>query len=82
MPTYELIAFGTDRPGFSDLRHREYTRSRERADRFKKVPRIPFTDSGHGIVFIAREMNPGERRQSVHRLRSIVEHIEEHGGGR
>jgi hypothetical protein len=40
---------------YKDCRYREYTTSKRKADLFAKVPRIPFTDSGHGIVPYVRE---------------------------
>jgi hypothetical protein len=52
MPVYELIGYGTETR--DDIRHREYTTSAAKADLFEKIPRIDFTDSGHGIVFVAR----------------------------
>lgn len=35
---------------YEDCRYRSYTSSERKAEAFKAVPRIPFTDSGHGIV--------------------------------
>lgn len=40
---------------WTDVRYREYTSSAKKADLFKKVPRIPFTDSAHGIIPVVRE---------------------------
>jgi hypothetical protein len=40
---------------WQDVRYREYTTSKKKADLFKRVPRISFTDSGHGIVPHVRE---------------------------
>jgi hypothetical protein len=40
---------------WSDVRYREYTTSSRKASLFKLVPRINFTDSGHGIVPVVRE---------------------------
>ena len=71
MPHWELLAFSTEMRG--DVRYREYTRSREKAERFGRIPRIDFTDSSHGIVFSAYEMRPGEVRQKTcHTLREYV----------
>ena len=40
---------------WQDVRYREYTTSAKKAEIFKDVPRISFTDSGHGIVPCVRE---------------------------
>jgi len=40
---------------WQDVRYREYTTSTKKAEIFKDVPRISFTDSGHGIVPHVRE---------------------------
>lgn len=40
---------------YKDCRYREYTTSKRKADLFAKVPKISFTDSGHGIVPYVRE---------------------------
>jgi hypothetical protein len=40
--------------GYDGIRHREYTTSKRKSERFALIPRIDFTDSGHGIVFSAR----------------------------
>lgn len=42
------------------VRYRAYTQSRGRADRFGRIPRIQFTDGGHGIIFTA-EPHAGRR---------------------
>ena len=62
--TYELLAFATSNPR-NDIRYRRYTRSKLTAERFSKLPRIQFTDSGHGIVFTVREMGKGEKRNTT-----------------
>lgn len=51
---WELIGYGTDSRYSDDVRHREYTSSRKKAELFARIPRIQFTDSGHGVVFVAR----------------------------
>lgn len=40
---------------WSDCRYREYTNGQRRAERFKKVSRIQFSDSGHGIIPVVTE---------------------------
>lgn len=60
--------------GYDGICHREYTTSERKAELFNEVPRIQFTDSGHGIVFRARLKRPGEGRQRpVH-----MEHVRQH----
>ena len=52
---YELIGYNTDMRYQQDVRYRDYTTSEKKAAIFRKIPKIQFTDSGHGIVFCARE---------------------------
>jgi hypothetical protein len=40
---------------WDDIRYREYTTSKRKAELFKKVPRIRFTDSGHHIIPVVNE---------------------------
>jgi len=40
---------------WQDIRYREYTTSAKKADLFKSVPKVKFTDSGHGIVPVVNE---------------------------
>jgi hypothetical protein len=61
---YELLGFNTDSRYCNDIRWREYTTSKRKADRFDKIRKIQFSDSGHGIVFSAQEHH-GPRRQKV-----------------
>lgn len=44
---------------WDDVRYRAYTGSVSKADRFRSVPRINFTDSGHGIVPVVSEGRQG-----------------------
>lgn len=53
MTTYILEMRST--ADWKDVRYREYTTSKRKADLFAQVPRIAFTDSGHGIVPNVRE---------------------------
>lgn len=62
---------------WSDVRYREYTSSKDRAERFKLVPKIKFTDSGHGVVPSVRE-HKGRRELANNCLRGYVrEHMDE-----
>ncbi len=51
---YKLEAYNTDCRYPQDIRYRAYTISKKKADKFNQIPKIQFTDSGHGIVFFAR----------------------------
>lgn len=48
MTTYCLEMRST--ADWQDVRYREYTTSKRKAELFKKVPKIAFTDSGHHII--------------------------------
>ena len=61
---YELIAYNTDCQYSQDIRYREYTSSKKKADKFDAIPKIQFTDSGHGIVFHSRE-HKGHRKPRI-----------------
>ena len=62
---FELIGFNTDSRYRDDVRHREYTTSTKKARLFERIPKIQFTDSGHGIVFAAVE-HKGPRKPTYH----------------
>ncbi len=62
--TFMLEGFNTDNR-YDDVRYRAYTSSKRKAAMFDKIPKIQFTDSGHGIVFHARELPPNTRRLPV-----------------
>jgi len=40
---------------WDDIRYREYTTSKRKAELFKDVPKIRFTDSGHHIIPVVKE---------------------------
>jgi len=61
---YELLGYNTDCRYHQDIRYRRYTTSAKLAKQFERIPRIQFTDSGHGIVFTAREHH-GSKRPDV-----------------
>jgi hypothetical protein len=72
---YELVARNTDsRYWDRDVRWREYTTSKKKAEAFRKIPKIQFSDSGHGIVFMSHE-HKGPRKPVV---REVWEHVREH----
>jgi len=54
---YELIAYNTDSRYPDDVRYRSFTSSEKLARLFNLIPKIQFTDSGHGIVFSARPLS-------------------------
>lgn len=59
---------------WQDIRYREYTSSVKKAELFKGVPRIDFTDSGHGIVPHVREHRG--RREPRNML--LADHVQEY----
>ena len=69
---YELVGQSTDARS-EDIRWRSYTTSLFRAQSFARIPKIQFTDSGHGIVFSYRRVS---RRQSVIHL--LDKYVKEH----
>ena len=71
---YELIGFNTDSRYRDDVRHREYTTSAKKAQLFGQIPKIQFTDSGHGIVFAASEHRG--RREPTRRMDYVREQLE------
>jgi len=68
---YELIGYNTDQR-YNDVRYREYTISKKKAELFSQIPKIQFTDSGHGIVFSARP-HKGKKKPRVTVLLDYVE---------
>ena len=72
---WELEAYNTDCRYSSDIRYREYTSSQKKAEAFQKIPKIQFTDSGHGIVFTAI-IHAGKRKPTISILADYVrQHI-------
>lgn len=61
---WELEAYDTE---MREARSREYTRSKKMADLWNQIPRIQFSDSGHGIVFNAHP-HSGKRRPTMSRM--------------
>ena len=68
---YILEAYNTDCRYSYDVRFRTYTTSKRKMEAFNKIPKIQFTDSGHGIVFHARE-HTGKRRPNINILQDYV----------
>jgi hypothetical protein len=50
---YMLLAFNTENP-LEDVRFCDYTTSIVKVQAWDRIPKIKFTDSGHGIVFVSR----------------------------
>ncbi len=72
---YVLEAYNTDCRYREDIRYREYTSSKRRAEAFEKIPKIQFSDSGHGICFSATP-HRGARLPARRELNSYVqEHL-------
>jgi hypothetical protein len=63
MARYELIAFSTEEHGENAVRFRKFSTSDNEAEAWRMIPRIDFTDSGHGIVFQARRLEAAEKRK-------------------
>jgi len=79
---YVLEAYNTDCRYPNDIRYREYTSSKKKAEAFNKIPKIQFSDSGHGIVFCSRE-HSGQRKPIILILRDYVrEHLAKKAGER
>ena len=76
MTTWLLEAYGTDYRYRDDVRYRAYTTSRKKAEAFARIPRIQFTDSGHGIVFTATELPPRTKRLPLRH--GLTDYIAEH----
>ena len=68
---YELFAYNTDSRYSNDIRYREYTTSRKKAEAFNRIPKIQFTDSGHGICFGYR-IHIGSRKPRIYSLNDYV----------
>lgn len=68
---YQLEAYNTDSRCIDDIRYRAYTTSEKKAKMFEKIPKIQFTDSGHGIVFVARPVK--KRNQPI--VNTISEYV-------
>lgn len=71
MTVYLLEGYNTDSRYPNDVRYREYTTSKRRAELFNKIPKIQFSDSGHGICFSAIE-HKGRRKPHRTELSSYV----------
>ena len=63
---------------WSDVRYRDYTTSKARAERFKAVPKVKFTDSGHGVVPVVSECRSRGRDQ-IKGFNTLEYHVREHG---
>ncbi len=71
MTVYLLEGYNTDSRYPDDVRYREYTTSKKRAELFNKIHKIQFSDSGHGICFSATE-HRGHRQPRRSTLSSYV----------
>lgn len=60
---------------WQDVRYREYTTSAKKADLFKNVPKIQFTDSGHGIVPHVREHRGHREPRNMILQDHVLDHI-------
>lgn len=71
---YELLGISTE--NYNDVRWREYTTSKKKAARFSQIPRIQFSDSGHGIEFFVTEHARCHPNRPV--VREVWAHVEKH----
>lgn len=69
MPVFCLEMRCTD--NWDDVRYREYTTSSRKAKAFKAIPRIQFTDSGHGIIPAVKD-HMGRKDKLVSTVRDHV----------
>lgn len=60
MTWFALEVYDTEQ---RDVRCRRYTRSAKKAAAWERIPRIDFTDSGHGLVFTNRRTPTGPNKQ-------------------
>lgn len=70
---WQLVGYSTEERGERGIRHREYTTSARTADLFARIPRIDFTDSGHGICFVAEPHNG--KRWPVRRMEYVAQQM-------
>lgn len=75
MQLWMLVAYNTENS--LEARYRVYTSSPKRARAFAKIPKIQFTDSGHGIVFAAREV-PQKTLPEIYGRNSVRDHVVTH----
>lgn len=73
MTTYVLEMRST--ANWQDVRYREYTTSEKKAEIFLGVPKVQFTDSGHGIVPHVREKAKGPREP---RNMMLADHVQDY----
>lgn len=72
MTTYCLELRSTE--SRDDCRYRDYTTSEKKAVAFRNIPKIRFTDSGHGIV-PSVYVHTGKRLPTI---RTLADYVREH----
>lgn len=75
MTLYMLEMRNTQR--WEDCRYRSYTTSKDRMEKFRTVPKIQFTDSGHGVVPTVSEVRSRKLPLIVGPY-SNADHVAEH----
>lgn len=75
MTVYVLLGISTEEHGPRAVRHREYTTSEKTARLFAQIPKLGFTDSGHGIVYTAARKPPGKRLPELRDSPHVREHM-------
>lgn len=62
---------------WNDVRYREYTSSMRRAEAFRLVPKVRFTDSGHGVVPSVGECR-SRKSDQIKGPNTLEYHVKEH----
>lgn len=75
MTIYMMEMRNTER--WDDCRYREYTTSAAKAEKFLKVPKIQFVDSGHGMVPTVSEVR-SRKLPRIDGHYSNINHVREH----
>lgn len=75
MTIYMLEMRSTER--WDDCRYRDYTTSAAKAEKFRRVPKIQFTDSGHGIVPTVSEVS-SRKLPKINGPHSNADHVRRH----
>lgn len=70
--TWELTAVDTQT---RNVRHREYTNSSVRAQAWNRIPRIQFSDSYHGIIFVTARHHA---RKRLPYITALQDHVSKH----
>jgi len=75
MSVWCCIGYSTEEQGENKIRHRVYTQSEITAEAWRRIPRIDFTDSGHGIAFTSYAHNGKRKLEKLDLYRHVDEHL-------